>query len=72
MTTGKRQATAVLKIHDLGEPGRADRLRRSAAGLDGVFEVDINYILDNVTICYDPDKLTFAKIKREVDPTKLS
>jgi len=66
MMSGKRQATAVLKIQGMSKPGRAERLRRSAAGLDGVFLVDVNYILDNVTIGYDPDKLTLAQIKRKV------
>ena len=69
MTNGKRQATAILKIQGMNRSGRANRLRRSAAELDGVFLVDINYILDNVTIGYDPDKLTLAQIKKKVDPS---
>lgn len=68
MTNRKRQATAILKIQGLNKSGRAESLRRSAAGLDGVFLVDVNYILDNVTIGYDPDKLTLAQIKRKVVP----
>ena len=67
LTNGKRQATAILKIEGMGKHGRADRLRESAAGLDGVFLVDINYILDYVTVGYDPDKLTLAQIKNKVD-----
>ena len=69
MTNGKQQAIAILKVEGMGKSGRAERLRRSAAGLDGVFLVDINYILDNVTIGYDPDKLTLAQIKKKVDPS---
>jgi len=69
MTNGKRQATAILKIHGMSKSGRAESLRRSAAGLDGVFLVDVNYILDNVTIGYDPDKLTLAQIRRKVVPS---
>jgi len=69
MTSGNRQATAILRIEGMNKPGRADRLRRSAAELNGVILLDINYILDNVTIGYDPDKLTFAQIKRKVDPS---
>ena len=68
MKNRKRQATAVVKIHGMGEPGRAERLKASTGGLDGIFLVDVNYILDNVTIAYDPDKLTLAQIKRRVDP----
>jgi copper chaperone CopZ len=69
LTNGKRQATAILKIEGMGKRGRADRLRESAAGLDGVFLVDINYILDKVTVGYDPDKLTLAQIKNKVSPS---
>jgi len=68
MTNGKRQATAILKIQGMSKSGRAESLRRSAAGLDGVFLVDVNYILENVTIGYDPDKLTLAQIRRKVVP----
>ena len=66
MTNGRQQAIAILKIQGMGESGRAERLRRSAAELDGLFLVDINYILDNITIGYDPDKLTLAQIKKKV------
>jgi P-type Cu+ transporter len=69
MTKGKRQATAILHIQGMNRSGRANRLRRSAAKLNGVSLVDINYILDNVTIGYDPDKLTLAQIKRKVEPS---
>lgn len=48
--------------------GRAEQLRRAIGGLDGVFLADINYILDNVTISYDPDKLTLAQVKKKLDP----
>ncbi len=44
-------------------------MRQTASGLDGVFLVDVNYILDNMTIGYDPDKLTLSQIKRKVDPS---
>jgi hypothetical protein len=68
MRDGTRQATAILKIRGMSEAGRAERLRRSAAELDGVLMVDVNYILDNVTIGYDPEKLTFEQIKRKLEP----
>ena len=69
MTHGTQEATAILRIHGMSRKGRADRLRRAAGKLDGVFLVDINYILDNVIINYNPDRLTLAKIKRKLDPT---
>ena len=68
MTNGTQEATAVLRIHGMGRRGRAERLRRAAGHLDGVFLVDINYILDNVTIRYNPSRLTLAKIKKKLDP----
>jgi hypothetical protein len=69
MTRGMREATAILKIHGMNKSGRADRLRRAAGNLDGVFLVDINYILDNVTISYNPDKLTLAQVRKKLDPS---
>lgn len=72
MTSGMRQATAILKIRGMSEAGRAERLRRSAAELDGVLMVDVNYILDNVTIGYNPEKLTFAQIKEKLEPQKTA
>ena len=62
------QATAVLKIHGLSGLGRAERLRRAVNLLDGVSLVDINYILDNVTINYDPGRLTLSQVKSKLNP----
>jgi hypothetical protein len=67
MTYRKNEATAILRIQGLGKSGRAERLKRAAHGLDGVFLVDINYILDNVTISYNPDKLTLAQVRKKLD-----
>ena len=47
---------------------QAQRFRRAAAKLDGVFLVDINYILDSVTVKYDADKLTPTQIKKKLAP----
>jgi copper chaperone CopZ len=68
MTTRKIEAIAVLKILGMSKLGRAEQLKRSITGLDGVFLADINYILDNVTISYDPDKVTLAQVKKRLDP----
>jgi hypothetical protein len=70
MTYRTREATAILKIDGMSRRGRADRLRIAAGKLDGVFLVDINYILDNVTVSYNPDKLTLAQVRRKLDPGK--
>ena len=66
MTIRKGEATAVLKIEGLNKPGHAQRLRRAANRLDGVFQFDINYIIDTVTIKYDADKLTSDQVKEKL------
>jgi copper chaperone CopZ len=66
MTNGKGQATAILKIRGMSDSGQAQRFRRTAAKLDGVLRVDINYILDSVTVKYDADKLTSDQIKEKL------
>jgi copper chaperone CopZ len=66
MTNGKGQATAILKIRGMSDSGQAQRFRRTAAKLDGVLRVDINYILDSVTVKYDADKLTSDQIKKKL------
>jgi len=63
MITEKGKATAILKIHGMDNPGRAQQLKRAADRLDGVLRVDINYISDTATIKYDADRLTFAEVK---------
>lgn len=67
MTNGKRESTAILKLHGLSDSGQAQRFRRTAAKLDGILRVDINYILDSVTVKYDADKLTSAQVKKKLD-----
>jgi len=68
MTARNQDATAVLKIHGMSKSGRAGELRRAIVGLDGVSLVDINYTLDNVTVDYDPDKVTLAEVRKRLDP----
>jgi cation transport ATPase len=63
MITEKGKATAILKIHGMDNPGRAQQLRRAADRLDGVLRVDINYISDTATIEYDADRLTLAQVE---------
>lgn len=58
----RKEATAILNIQGMGNSGRAQQLRRAIDMLDGVLRVDINYILDTVTIKYDSDKLTLAQV----------
>ena len=69
MTGAKGEAIAILKIRGMSDLGQARRLRRAAAKLDGVLRVDINYILDSVTVKYDADKLTSAQVKKRLAPS---
>ena len=66
MTDGKGEATAILKIRGMSDSGQTRRFRRTASKLDGVLGVDINYILDSVTVKYDADKLTSDQIKKKL------
>jgi copper chaperone CopZ len=68
MTSGEGEATAILKMEGMSDSGEARRLRRVASKLDGILRVDINYILDSVTVKYDADKLTSAQIKEKLAP----
>ena len=69
MTSEKKGAITILKMQGMSDSGQALRLRRAAAKLDGVFRVDINYILDSVTVKYDADKLTSAQVKKKLAPS---
>jgi copper chaperone CopZ len=68
MKSAKGEAIAILKIRGINDSGQARRLRSAAAKLDGVLRVDINYILDSVTVKYDADKLTSAQVKKKLVP----
>ena len=46
--------------------GRARQLKKDVLELDGVLEIDINYIQDTVSVRYDSSKVTLAEIKRTV------
>jgi copper chaperone CopZ len=69
MTSGRAEATAILRIQGMNSSGKARELRRAAAKLDGILRVDINYILDSVTVKYDADKLTSAQVKEKLAPS---
>jgi len=66
MITENGKATAILKINGMDNPGRAQQLRRATDKLDGVFQVDINYISDTATIRYDADRLTLAQVAEPI------
>jgi copper chaperone CopZ len=70
MTSRKEEGIIILKIPGMNESGRAQRLRRAVEKLDGVFQVDINYIRDVVTIKYDANRLTATQVKKKLDSSE--
>jgi copper chaperone CopZ len=57
----------MLRVRGMNNSGRTQRLRHTIGNLDGVLKVDINYILDTVSIQYDANKLTQDQIRKKVD-----
>jgi copper chaperone CopZ len=47
--------------------GQAQKLRKKVNELDGILDIDINYILDTVSITYDSDRVTLPKIRKTID-----
>lgn len=47
-------------------PGEAQKLKKKANELKGILELDINYILNTVSIRYDSDKVTLDKIRKTI------
>ena len=62
-----RKATATLKLRWMSERGRSQRLKQAIGSLHGISRVDINYILDTVTVTYDANDVTLDQIKKKVD-----
>ena len=46
--------------------GRAEKMRKKINQLEGILEFDINYILNTVSIRYDSDQVTLAKIRKTI------
>jgi hypothetical protein len=63
----KHEATAFFKLFGGGESGRSESLRRVLGKLDGVLEVNVNFILDTVSIRYNADEVTREELKKKVD-----
>ena len=61
------EATAMFRVRGMDNSGRTQRLRRTIGSLDGILKVDINYILDTVSIKYDANRLTLDQIRKIVD-----
>jgi len=67
MPKKETEAAALFKVPGMSVRGRAKRLRRDVGKLDGILRVDINYILDTVSIRYDANRLTLSKLRTTVD-----
>jgi hypothetical protein len=63
----RRKAKATLKLRWVNGKGRPQGLGRAIGSLDGISKVDINYILDTVTVTYDANSVTLDQIKKKVD-----
>ena len=61
-----RESVAIFTVSGMGTQGRAQKVKRKIGGLDGVLSVEVNYVLDAVSIMYDANKLTLGRIKREI------
>jgi len=67
MPKPKQDATATFKLRGMNDSGQSRRLRRAIGSSDGIAKVDINYILDTVSIRYDANRLTLDQIRKKVD-----
>jgi copper chaperone CopZ len=67
MSNSKHQATAFFKLRGEPDRGLSTRLKQALGTLDGVIRVEVNFILDVVSVDYDPDKLMLEDIKERVD-----
>lgn len=58
---------AIFKTQGMQIPGRARQLRLDLRKLDGIRNVDFNYITDSVSIGYDANRLTLDAIRNTLD-----
>ncbi len=66
MRNRRHEAVAIFRAPGMNVAGGAQKLRRQVNKLNGVLEVDINYILDTISIRYDPYRVTLPKIRDTV------
>jgi hypothetical protein len=62
-----QEAVAIFSAPGMNTAGRGQNLRLKLNKLDGILKIDINYILDTVMVSYDPEKLTLARIRKNID-----
>jgi copper chaperone CopZ len=61
-----QEALAILKAIGISTAGRKRKLRKRLTELEGIRKIEFNYILDTVSITYDSDKVTLAKIRNAI------
>ena len=58
-----RVATAVMALGVEYDAKRAERLRASVAGIDGVDFADFNYTNNKLAVKFDPDRVNLEKLQ---------
>ena len=61
-----QKSVAIFMAPSTNVAGWTQKVRKKINELDGVLEFNINYILNTVSISYDPDKITLAKIRKTI------
>jgi copper chaperone CopZ len=64
---GGQEAIAIFSAPGMNMAGRGQNMRLKLNKLDGILKIDINYILDTVSVSYDPEKVTLARIRKNID-----
>lgn len=67
MVKRSQDAVAVFSTPRMSLVGRAQKLRNKLSELEGIREIDINYILDTVSVSYDSEKVELVEIRRKLD-----
>jgi len=57
---------AIFKTQGMSTPGRTQKLRLELSKLEGIRAIDINYIMDTVSIRYNSKKLTPEEIRNTI------
>ncbi len=66
------KARAILRLQekDDDDPVRGARVQQILNNTEGVFRADINHLTNILSVEYDPDKISLAKIKRSIAKTR--
>jgi copper chaperone CopZ len=62
-----QEAVAIFKAPGMNIAGQLQKLRKNVNELDGILHIQVNYILDTVSISYDSDRVSLSKIKKTID-----